>query len=61
MKNKMKKKMNKNNNNMTFGLGSAINTAEEENDLISDLMNHLIIMVFVQQPLGLPGSAKYTG
>ena len=39
---------------LPFGLGGALSTAEEE----EDLMNQLIMTVFVEQPLALPKSVK---
>ena len=38
----------------TFGIGGAVKAGEEEDDSISEWMT----MVFVEQPLALPESAK---
>ena len=41
-----------------FGLGDAVSTAEEEDDLLNQY-NHLFTAVFVDQPLASPKSANF--
>ena len=41
-----------------FGLGDAVSTAEEEDDLLNQF-NHLFTAVFVDQPLDSPKSAYF--
>ena len=41
-----------------FGFGGAVNTAKEDEDIVSDLITKFILLVFVEQPLALSRSCK---
>ena len=46
---------------LSFGVGAAINTTQEEEHGLDKYINELLTTVFVEQPLASPGSAIFKG